>query len=253
MTVCRPLPAPFYAGSILAVARRLLGQLVVREIDGRRLIGRIVETEAYAGRLDPGSHSFRGPTQRNRSMFGDLGRGYVYFTYGNHHCFNVVAGERRFAQAVLIRALEPLSDLEMWRSFRAGATRAPSLARRIQSGAMDEDLTNGPGKLCAALSIDRRLDGVSLVPPGPLWLALGPPVSRVTWTPRVGLGSNPAAHWFWRCIDRESTHTTPRPVSWRSRSRPSPSIRSLIALRARQKGESLPGSFMVCIPGKDGV
>lgn len=110
--------------------------------------GRIVEVEAYR-RDDPASHSYRGPTARNQVMFGPPGRLYVYFTYGMHHCANVVTGANGDAQAVLLRALVPLAGVERMQARRGAHVRPV-------------DLTNGPGKLCQALGLDRSADGAAL-------------------------------------------------------------------------------------------
>jgi DNA-3-methyladenine glycosylase len=142
MAVCeptgssRPLPRDFYAGDTEAVARNLLGKhLVHRTGDGVR-IGRIIEVEAYLGPHDKASHSSRGVTARNRAMFGPPGRAYVYLVYGIHHCMNVVTEAEGHGAAVLIRALAPVSGVD--------------------------ERTSGPGLLCRAMGIDRRLNGVDL-------------------------------------------------------------------------------------------
>lgn len=109
---------------------------------------RIVETEAYAGESDPGSHAYRGPTRRTEVMFGPAGHVYVYFTYGAHHCVNLVTDHPGSAGAVLLRALEPIEGIEQMERLRP--------AHRL------EDLCNGPGKLCAALGITRSLNGADL-------------------------------------------------------------------------------------------
>jgi DNA-3-methyladenine glycosylase len=113
-------------------------------------VGRIVEVEAYAGPLDPGSHAFRGRTARNATMFGPPGHLYVYFTYGMHFCANVVCGEEGEAMAVLLRGITPLAGLD---EMRAARPRARS----------DADLCSGPGKLCQAFGIERGIDGADLV------------------------------------------------------------------------------------------
>lgn len=139
----------------VALARFLIGKIVVRELPGIRLSGRIVETEAYPQR-DPAAHHFRGPTPRNRSMFLSRGHAYVYFSYGNHFMLNVSAEIAGTAGGVLIRALEPLEGISQMEKHR-------KTSRLL-------DLTRGPGRLASALRIDRSLDGTDLCAPGPLWL-----------------------------------------------------------------------------------
>ncbi|OGC85582.1 MAG: hypothetical protein A2142_01155 [candidate division Zixibacteria bacterium RBG_16_48_11] len=138
----------FFNRPTLLVAQELLGTVLVRQIDESILTGRIVETEAYFGEDDPASHAHGGPTPRNRIMYGPAGFAYIYFIYGNHHCLNFVTEAEGFPAAVLIRALHPLAGLEIMRRNRGQANLA--------------DLTNGPGKLCLALEIDKSLNGISL-------------------------------------------------------------------------------------------
>ncbi len=147
MKSVRPSPS-FFARSALKVAPELLGKILVRNAGGRRIAGRIVEVEAYLGEDDPASHGFRGKTERNAVMFGPAGRVYVYFTYGNHFCMNVVTGREGKAGAVLIRALEPLEGI-------------PFMRRRRKKERLT-DLASGPGKLCQALAVDRKLNGANL-------------------------------------------------------------------------------------------
>lgn len=151
-----PAPRSFFATDARTLARKLLGCTLVRILpEGERLAGRIVETEAYLGVTDRGSHTFGGRrTARNESMWGVGGTAYVYFTYGMHYCVNVVAGRAGVPEAVLIRALEPLEGLELMRRKRSGPGRA--------SPVRDADLCSGPARLCQALSIDRALDGLDL-------------------------------------------------------------------------------------------
>lgn len=138
----------FFNRPTLTVAQELLGTILVRKIDKSVLAGRIVETEAYIGEDDPASHAYEGPTPRNRIMYGPPGFAYIYFIYGNHHCLNFVTEPDGYPAAVLIRALHPLSGVEIMRKNRG-------LVNLI-------NLTNGPGKLCAALDIDKSLNGTSL-------------------------------------------------------------------------------------------
>jgi DNA-3-methyladenine glycosylase len=150
------LPASFYARDSATVARDLLGCVLVNTAGGVVTSGRIVETEAYLGADDPGSHAAtRGITKRNAVMYGPPGRAYVYFTYGSHHMFNVVTEPEGVAGAVLIRALEPLDGIdEMGRRRAEGRSPATPVAPR--------DLTSGPGCLTRALGIDLTCNGASL-------------------------------------------------------------------------------------------
>lgn len=170
----QPLPPEALSGGAEQAARRLLGCRLVSRVDGRRVSGRIVETEAYLGGPDPASHARArtGRTPRNASMFGPPGTAYVYFTYGMHWCFNVVVGEVGVPEAVLIRALEPVFGLDVMRERRG----------------RDVDLANGPARLCQALGIDRRLDGHDLARE-PLVLLAAAPVdeTKLEVTGRVGI------------------------------------------------------------------
>ncbi len=141
-----PLPREFYRRDPLAVAPELLNKVLV---NGGRA-GRIVEVEAYCGAVDPASHAFRGRTPRNATMFGPAGHLYVYFTYGMHHCSNVVCDDEGEAGAVLLRALTPLEGIDEIRAARPTSRH-------------DADLCAGPGRLCLALGIERSFDGADLV------------------------------------------------------------------------------------------
>ncbi len=134
----------------VTVARRLLGQRLVRVIDGQRLAGSITEVEAYLGAEDRAAHTYgHRRTARNQSMYLPGGHTYVYFVYGMHSCFNVVCGKPDEGVAVLVRAISPTEGLDTMYRHRPGARR-------------ERDLCSGPAKLTQALSIDRRLDGVDL-------------------------------------------------------------------------------------------
>lgn len=151
------LPRAFYHASAAVVAPRLLGHILVRRTDEGVMAGIIVETEAYVVD-DPACHGYGGESARNRSMYGPPGHAYVYFIYGVYWCFNAVCRPKGVAEAVLIRAVEPLAGIEWMRQRRP----VPH----------DKQLTNGPGKLCTALGIERALDGVDLcVSDSPLWIA----------------------------------------------------------------------------------
>ena len=175
------LSREFYARDTLVVARQLLGQRLVRLLEGERLSGRIVEVEAYVGETDRACHAACGRTARNAVMYGPPGHAYVYFIYGMHHCLNVVTADEGFPAAVLIRALEPVEGLETM--------------RRLRRGRPDRELTNGPAKLCQALAIDRTFNGLDLCADDPLFIEAGPPVddADVETGPRVGVRGDEAA------------------------------------------------------------
>lgn len=143
----KPLPRAFYRRDPRAVAVELLNKILVGP-DGRS--GRIVETEAYCGPLDPAAHTFRGKTARNATMFGPPGHLYVYFTYGMHWCCNAVCGKQDEGVGVLLRALAPMTGLDVMRAARLKAKH-------------DRDLCSGPARLTQAMGIDGSHDGIDLV------------------------------------------------------------------------------------------
>jgi DNA-3-methyladenine glycosylase len=176
-----PIEQAFYSRSTRSVARDLLGCLLVRNLEGERLVGRIVEVEAYLGERDAACHSFRGRTARNAVMFGPGGLAYVYFIYGFHHCLNVVTRDEGEPEAILIRACEPVDGLETMRRNRKGRA----------------NLLSGPGVLCQALQIDRAFNGHPLWD-APLWICPGESVakSRIARGPRIGVAyAGEAAQW----------------------------------------------------------
>ena len=149
----QPVPRRFYDRDPKVVAPQLLGKILVRR-EGRKLLaGRIVEVEAYLGQNDPASHAFRGPSDRNRVMFGPPGFAYVYFTYGMHYCVNVTCLKKGTAGAVLIRALEPCAGLE-----EMALNRDLNLALDTEHMSALRALTSGPARLCEALNITRARD-----------------------------------------------------------------------------------------------
>lgn len=177
------LPQTFYARPTLLVARELLGQRLVRRLEGARLAGRIVEVEAYIGANDLASHARCGRTTRNAAMFGPPGCAYVYLIYGMHCCLNLVTEAPDFPAAILIRALEPVEGVEIQQRLR-GRPKAP------------RDLTRGPGRLCQALAIDRRFDGTDLCAPDtPLWIEPDDDIADadVGCSPRTGVTGDAAA------------------------------------------------------------
>ncbi|MGB8473854.1 MAG: DNA-3-methyladenine glycosylase [Candidatus Acidiferrum sp.] len=139
----------------LKLARFLIGKVLVRELPEGRVSGRIVEAEGYPPG-DPAGHHFRGPTKRNRSLFLRHGHVYVFFNYGMHFMLNISSERAGVGGGVLIRALEPLEGIELMQRYRNGV------------GLLD--LTRGPGRLAAAMQVNRSLDGLDLFSRGPLWL-----------------------------------------------------------------------------------
>lgn len=181
----------------------LLGCTLTRTItlngEKHKLVARIVETEAY-DQDDPASHAFGGPSERNAAMFGPAGHLYVYVSYGMHHCCNVVCGPEGFGSGCLVRAVEPLEGVEVMRELReagrAGKAHTGHAGKEQAERARKHplklrDLTNGPGKVCAALGIDKGLYGHDLTVE-PLVLGFAPllPGETIGNSPRVGISKN---------------------------------------------------------------
>lgn len=183
----RPLFRSFYRRDPLTVAPELLNKVLLCR-DGRA--GRIVEVEAYHGVDDPAAHSYRGMTPRNTVMFGPPGHMYVYFTYGMHWCCNAVCGLKREGLAVLIRALEPISGLELMRAARPQAKS-------------DKELCRGPARLAQAMGITGLQNGIDLVS-GETYIVVDDgtqPPDRVVQTTRVGLTKAADYPWRWYVAD----------------------------------------------------
>lgn len=181
----------------------LLGCTLTRTItlngEKHKLVARIVETEAY-DQNDPASHAFGGLSERNAAMFGPAGHLYVYVSYGMHHCCNVVCGPEGFGSGCLVRAVEPLEGVEVMRELReagrvgkahAGRAGKEQAERARKHPLKLRDLTNGPGKVCAALGIDKELYGHDLTVE-PLVLEFAPllPGETIGCSPRVGISKN---------------------------------------------------------------
>ena len=190
----------------LEAAPALLGAVITVADSAGRVAIRLTEVEAYRGEKDPGSHAFRGRTARNASMFEAGGRIYVYFTYGMHHCLNIVTGPEGVSRAVLLRGGEVVEGIEQARARRPAART-------------DRDLARGPARLCAALGLERSDDGALLGGPGSrISLTLpepqrAPDAGRIRRGPRTGVagpgGDGDAFPWrFW--LDGEPTVSTYR-------------------------------------------
>lgn len=193
------LPRDFYHHDTVAVARALLGCVLWHRTSSGLLAARIVETEAYLGANDPASHARGGlRSERNRSMYLAGGHAYVYLSYGMHWCMNVVTQEEDIAEAVLLRAAEPVHGVaSMWK-------RRPK-ARR------ESDLMSGPGKLCQAMAIDRACDGEPL--DGETLFLTGRDIavreSDIAVSPRIGVeNAGEAAHWPLRFFLRGHAHVS---------------------------------------------
>jgi DNA-3-methyladenine glycosylase len=167
------LPRDFYDRDPIAVARELLGMHLVHVDDGVERVGRIVETEAYLGPHDRAAHSARGRTARTEVMFGPPGHAYVYMIYGMHFCMNAVTQPEGVASAVLLRALEPVANVD--------------------------GRTQGPGLLCKALHIDRRQHGLDLTGPH-LFIREPPTRPRIVIVRRPRIGVDYAGHWARRLL-----------------------------------------------------
>lgn len=184
----------FYQRPTEVVAKDLVGKKLVRTIRNNkkhfRLAGIIVETEAYGYSDDLASHAYLGPTDRNKVMFGNVGRAYVYFTYGNHFCLNVSARRSKAeAGAVLIRGIEPVEGVELMRQFRP----------------VDDifSLTSGPGKLTQALNITSSLNGTDMTnPESEIYIESGKRPKGIVTTPRIGITR--AMDKEWRFVDPSS-------------------------------------------------
>jgi DNA-3-methyladenine glycosylase len=196
-----PFPPEFYDRDTELVARDMLGALLECETPAGLASGRIVETEAYLGPHDPACHAVAGLTGRTRHLHGPPGIAYVYLIYGMYWCFNAVTRPEGIGAAVLVRAVEPVDGVELMRARRPTVTK-------------DRDLTNGPGKLCIALGIERTMSGLPLRRP-PLVVRRGAPLSDadVLVSPRIGITR--AVDWPLRYFVKGSAYVsrTPRALT----------------------------------------
>ena len=188
----RRLTRSFYDRDAPAVARDLIGCVFLHDHPPGRVGVRLVEVEAYRGEQDPGSHGYRGETQRTRTMFGPPGRLYVYFTYGMHWCANVVCGAPGTCEAVLLRAGEPVIGAENMR------TRRPRIVD-------DRLLASGPARLAQAMGIGREHDGATLLRGGRMWMVEDAVTAEfrareIAQTARVGLAPGRGEAIPWRFV-----------------------------------------------------
>lgn len=203
------LSRKFYNRDSLIVAKELLGKVLVHEINGEKVRAKIVETEAYMGVEDKAAHSYGGRrTPRVEVMYGKPGVSYVYFIYGMYFCFNVVTREEGIPQAVLIRALEPLSGFDFMAQNRYKKQFA-ELTRKEING-----LTSGPGKLCAALQIDKKLNGEDLCG-NSLYIEEGDGADfHIVSAKRVGIDRTEEARDYpWRFYIKDNGHVSQKKVT----------------------------------------
>lgn len=208
-----PLERGFYARDAVTVARELLDTVLVRILpDGTALAGRISETEAYT-EDDPASHAFGGKRTRNTPMFGPPGHAYIYFIYGAYYCLNAVTGAEGVGEAVLIRALEPLTGVELMEA-RRGLTLPETPARNRQAAEQARlrrlrALCGGPGRLCQALALDFAFNGADLTGRSDLWIASARQPTdpeTILATPRIGISR--AQDYLWRFTLRGDPFTS---------------------------------------------
>lgn len=223
------LPLTFFEPPTPELAPSVIGLYLVRQLPGgERMIGRIVEVEAYHGMADTACHARVGMTERTAVMFGPPGHAYVYLIYGMYHMLNISTNTTGEPAAVLIRGLEPVAGIEFMSPPRKGkrsgletsgiearATRADRQASEsLRKGRARGSLTNGPGKLCSALQIDRSLNGVNLLESHDLFLACELPLEQKTpmtprdiaTSPRIGIDYAEQAdrEIHWRFFERDN-------------------------------------------------
>jgi DNA-3-methyladenine glycosylase len=182
------LPREFYQRDTVIVAKKLLGKKLVRKIGNKEISGIITETEAYRHEDDPASHAFRKITDRNKVMFGNVGMSYVYFTYGMHYCFNIVAKKSKVsAGAVLIRAIEPDKGIKKMQENR--------ILKDIKN------LTNGPAKLTQALNITKEQYGIDLTKKSEIYITEGIKVKKIAEAQRIGIKNGKEFLWNFKIIN----------------------------------------------------
>ena len=176
------LPKKFYQRDTVIVAKNLLGKKLVRRVGNYEMSGIITETEAYRHKDDPASHAFRKITDRNCIMFGEVGKAYVYFTYGMHYCFNVVAkNDKISAGAVLIRGINPEKGIKRMQVNRKNKNL--------------ENLTNGPAKLTQALEITKEHYGIDLTKKSQIYIEEGLEIEKIKKSTRVGIKEGKELLW----------------------------------------------------------
>ncbi len=170
------LTQSFFGQDVLTVAELLIGKLLIRNIEGQEIVCRVVETEAYSGPEDKACHAYGGRrTKRTEIMFASGGVAYIYLIYGMHYCLNIITGPAGKPEGALIRAVKPLTGLDIIKK-----NRCPAPKRR-------QDLTNGPGKLCQALKIDKALYGYNVAEGKDLFFRQDGWAGKIVRSPRINI------------------------------------------------------------------
>ena len=190
------LTKDFYTRNVLIVAREVLGKIFVfdEKQNGKKLSAKIVEVEAYDGKIDEAAHTFNGKTERNKIMFEDGGYLYVYFTYGKHFCANIVTGKKDHGTAVLLRGMEPINGIETFSINRFNKKNISNLEKI--------NLLNGPAKICQAFGISRKHYAVNLLS-DEIYLLDAPKIlkNKIVQTKRIGIKKSIGLPWRFYIID----------------------------------------------------
>ena len=189
------LEREFYLTDGITLAKKLLGKIIVRKVDNKILKARIVETEAYMGAIDKAAHSYQNRrTQRTEPMFLEGGHVYIYLIYGMYHCFNITANKKDIPEAVLIRAVEPIENIEYMKELR-----------KVKR---EKDISNGPGKLTKALSIDKNINSFDLTNNNEIWLEDDNyKIEKIIEAKRVGIDyAEEYTHKLWRFYISDNPH-----------------------------------------------
>ena len=194
------LDQAFYLKDGITVAKALLGQIIVRKVDGHNYYFKIVETEAYMGEEDKGAHVYGGKrTARTAPLYEIGGTTYVYLIYGMYYCLNISANIEGTPHCVLIRAVEPMDDLSM----------AFAKDNRCIKSKKIEDLTNGPGKLCKALKIDKNLNNLSVTEKGSIWIEKGDEPKQIIAGKRINIAyAKEYADMLWRFYIKDNRYVS---------------------------------------------
>ena len=195
----------FYNRSALDVAQDLLGKVLVREVDGKILKGKIVETEAYIGATDKACHAYNGRrTKRTEILYEDAGVSYIYFIYGLYHCFNVVTNKKDVAEAVLIRAIEPINELDYISNIRYN--KKYDELTKVQL----KNLTNGPSKLCLAYLLNKDLNAVKLYEKGNVYITdENNETFEIVESKRIGIDyAEEAKDFLWRFYIKDNIYVS---------------------------------------------